>query len=75
MAEGRKGTGGDLLLPEMALNIIRGRPRIGTNPFVLPGQDDRAFNGFAYSKQQLDAAARDAAMGLAPLTPNSSAAS
>jgi integrase len=50
-----KGTGGDLLLPEMALNIIRGRPRFGMNPFVLRGQDDRAFNGFAYGKQQLDA--------------------
>ena len=48
-----KGTGGDLLLPEMALDIIRGRPRIGRNPFVLPGQEDRAFNGFAYGKQQL----------------------
>ena len=30
-----KGTGGDLLLPAMVLDIIRARPRLGTNPYVL----------------------------------------
>jgi integrase len=50
-----KGTGGDLLLPEMALTIIRSRPRLANNPYVFPGPQTRAFTGFSYGKQQLDA--------------------
>jgi integrase len=31
----KKGTGGELVLSEMALEIIRGRPRFTTNPYVF----------------------------------------
>jgi integrase len=48
-----KGTGGDLLLPEMALDIIRARPRLASNPFVFPGRRDQSFANFAIGKNKL----------------------
>src|SRR5262249_19521398 len=32
-----KGTAGELMLPEMALDIIRAQPHLGDNPYVLAG--------------------------------------
>jgi integrase len=36
---GEKGTGGELALPEIALAVINGRPRMGFNPYVLSARD------------------------------------
>ena len=33
----QKGTGGELPLSDMAIEIIRSRPRIASNPYVFPG--------------------------------------
>jgi len=50
-----KGTGGAMVLPEMALEIIRGQPRFATNPYVFAGRGDGHFNGFSPCKRALDA--------------------
>jgi integrase len=50
-----KSTGGDLVLPEMALDIIRVRPRLGSNPFVLAGYQDRHYIAYGHGKENLDA--------------------
>jgi integrase len=41
-----KGTGGELVLPPVALDIIRAQPRIGANPYVFPARDGKCFNSF-----------------------------
>jgi integrase len=51
-----KGSGGDLVLPPMALDIIRGRPRLGNNPYVFAGRADTHFSGYSKSKAALDKA-------------------
>jgi integrase len=38
-----KGAGGTLALPQMALDIIRARPRMGANPFVFAGRGNGRF--------------------------------
>jgi integrase len=48
-----KGTGGDLMLPEMALDIIRARPRLASNPHVFSGRRDQSFANFAIGKNRL----------------------
>jgi integrase len=50
-----KGAGGTLVLPAMALDIIRTRPRLGDNPYVFAGRSDSHFNGYAKAKAALDA--------------------
>jgi integrase len=50
-----KGTGGAMVLPEMALEIIRAQPRFATNPYVFAGRGDGHFNGFSPCKRTLDA--------------------
>ena len=50
-----KGAPGELVLPPMAINIIRGRHRIGDNEFVLAGRGDSHINGFSKAKRALDA--------------------
>jgi integrase len=40
-----KENGGKLRLPEAALAIIRGQPRIGENPYVFPGRDRDGYLG------------------------------
>jgi integrase len=51
-----KDAGGALLLPEMALAIIKAQPRIGSSPYVFPGRGTSGpFNGFNKSKGALDA--------------------
>jgi integrase len=55
-AEAReKGTPGELLLPQAALDIIRAQPHLGENPYVLAGRGNGHINGFSKAKRQLDA--------------------
>jgi integrase len=55
-AEAReKGTAGSLLLPDLALAIIREQPRLGDNPFVFAGRGDGRFAGFSQAKTRFDA--------------------
>ena len=49
--EREKGTGGALVLPETALEIIRAQKRIGLNPYVLAGRGDGHFKGFSPCKR------------------------
>jgi integrase len=50
-----KGSGGALLLPPVAIDIIRAQPRIGSNPFVFAGRGDGHLNGYSKAKRQFDA--------------------
>ena len=52
--EREKGSGGLLVLPDMAINIIRAQPRMGDNPFVFAGRGDSHFNGFSKAKRAFD---------------------
>jgi integrase len=55
-AEAReKGTAGELVLPKIALDIIRAQPRLGDNPHVLAGRGDGHINGYSKAKRQFDA--------------------
>jgi integrase len=54
-----KGTGGSLVLPDMALAIIRAQPRYGKNPYVFAGRGTGHFNGFSPCKRALDAKTPD----------------
>jgi integrase len=49
-----KGCGGDLMLPEVALEIIRAQPRIAGNPFVFAGRGDAHLLGFAKLKRDFE---------------------
>ena len=49
-----KDTGGTLILPEAALDIIWAQPRIGNNPHVFAGRGDGAFQGWGKWKTSLD---------------------
>jgi len=51
-----KGAGGDLVLPPMALNIIKARPIIGNSPYVFPGRSTAYFIGYGRGKKALDKA-------------------
>ena len=48
-----KGTGGDLKLPEMAIDILRSRPRFASNPFVFAGRGGSHFSGYSKGKTAL----------------------
>jgi integrase len=52
----QKGTGGDLKLPKMALDIIRARPRLVSNPHVFPAARTSYFRLYATGKEAIDAA-------------------
>ncbi len=56
-----KGNGGALLLPEIAVDIIRSQYRIGDNPFVFAGRGDGHFSGYGLLKRGIDKEA-----GIAP---------
>ena len=49
-----KGNGGALVLPDMALEIIRAQKRIGENPYVFAGRGDGHFAGWSPCKRALD---------------------
>ena len=50
-----KGNGGTLVLPEVALAIIREQKRVGDSPYVFAGRGDGHFVGFSHSKRAFDA--------------------
>lgn len=52
-----KGTGGELQLSDLALEIVRAQPHIANNPFVFAGRGDSHFNGMSKSKVAFDKAA------------------
>jgi integrase len=49
-----KGSGGALVLPEAALDIIRAQDRIGENPHVFAGRGLGHFKGFSPCKRTFD---------------------
>ena len=49
-----KGAGGVMVLPSVALDIIKARPRFASNPYVFAGRDSY-IKGFAKLKRALDA--------------------
>jgi integrase len=51
-----KGTGGELVLPPMALDIIRNRPRLASNEYVFPGPGTLHFKSYDRQKRRLDKA-------------------
>jgi integrase len=50
-----KGTGGDLVLPDVALDIIRAQPHLGDSPYVLAGRGNSHIGGWSKPKAALDA--------------------
>ena len=50
-----KGNAGELVLPEMALNIINAQTRFTSNPYVFAGRGDTHINGWSRSKRQFGA--------------------
>jgi integrase len=49
-----KGTGGALVLPPLAFELIKRQPRLGDNPFVFAGRGNGPFSGFSKAKRGLD---------------------
>jgi integrase len=50
-----KGTAGALVLPDLALDIIRVQQRMGDNPYVFAGRGEGHFEGWSPCKRALDA--------------------
>jgi integrase len=50
-----KGNAGSLLLPSLALDIIKAQPRFESNPYVFAGRGGGHVNGWSKSKNQFDA--------------------
>ncbi|MFK0688168.1 tyrosine-type recombinase/integrase [Mesorhizobium sp. IMUNJ 23033] len=51
----QKGTGGELKLPALALDVIKGRNRVGENPHVFTGRTKEGyFNGMSKAKVAFD---------------------
>jgi integrase len=54
-AEAReKGNAVELVLPELALDILRAQPRFGDNPYVLAGRGNGHITGYSKGKRALD---------------------
>jgi integrase len=49
-----KGTGGELVLPPVVLDIIRAQPHIGDNAYVFAGRGNGHYNGHSKGKSQFD---------------------
>lgn len=49
-----KGTPGALILPDIAIEIIRAQNRIGENPYVFAGRGEGHFNGMSKAKVAFD---------------------
>jgi integrase len=49
-----KGNAGMLVLPPLALGIIRAQPQLGDNPYVFAGRGDGPINGFSKAKERFD---------------------
>lgn len=52
--EREKGTGGPLILPPIALQIIGQQPHYEKNAYVFPGRGKGHFNGFSPCKRRFD---------------------
>jgi integrase len=50
-----KDSAGTLVLPDAAVDIIRARDRMGSNPYVFGGRGDGPFRGFSQAKAAFDA--------------------
>ena len=48
--EREKGTAGQLVLPPLAVDIIRAQPHIGDNAFVFVGRGNGHYNGHSKGK-------------------------
>ena len=57
-AKGEKGVGGELMLPPMAISILRERPRLKLNPYVFAGRANSHFSGYSKSKAAFDKATK-----------------
>jgi integrase len=58
----QKGRGGELILPEMALDVIRSQPRFAHSLYVFPAARGKGhFKAYASGKKALDAAMAEAA--------------
>ncbi len=55
VAAREKGTGGVLVLPNQAIEIIRAQPRFTSNPYVFAGRGEGHFSGFSKAKSAFDA--------------------
>jgi len=53
-SEREKGTAGELVLAEIAVEIINAQPRLGSSPYVFAGRGDGPFNGFSKAKAAFD---------------------
>ena len=49
-----KGSAGSLILPQIALDIIKAQPRFESNSYVFAGRGDRHINGWSKAKRQFD---------------------
>jgi integrase len=50
-----KGNAGSIMLPDVALAIIRNQPHIGDNPHIFAGRGNNPINGFSKGKRRFDA--------------------
>jgi integrase len=50
-----KGNAGELVLPQVATDILRTLPRYESNRFIFAGRGDSHINGFSKAKAQFDA--------------------
>src|SRR5262249_1988093 len=50
----QKGTGGELVLPQMAIDIISARPHMGDNPHVFAGRGNSSYAGFHWGRADLE---------------------
>jgi integrase len=52
----QKGTAGDLALPQMAIDILNARPRMGDNPYIFYGGSwqNGAYRGFHHGRADLE---------------------
>jgi integrase len=55
--EREKGNAGVLVLPQIAIDVIRSLPRYESNEFVFAGRGNSHFSGFSKGKAALDKAA------------------
>jgi integrase len=53
-----KGNALELVLPGIALDIVRAQPRFANNPFVFAGRGGSYLNGYSKAKAALDAKVR-----------------
>ena len=51
-----KGTGGELVLPQVALNILNSRPRFVSSPYVFPSHRASFYTDYDHGKRALDRA-------------------